>query len=111
MAEISSSPSVSETAKSALSQGEAEYASISLQSIAEDAPGSGAAHDGVANSVTSALGDWSDVISRDARALLQIGATLGDTDQALADSILGEDLSAVLRQRQGSGMPGKPTVM
>lgn len=109
--EISSSPSVSETAQGALSQGESEYASMSLQSIAEDAPGSGAAHDGVADSITSALGDWGDVISRDAQALLQIGNTLSDADNALADSILGSSLSSTLEQQHDRGVPGKPQQM
>ena len=111
MAEISSIPNVSETAKNALSQGESEYSSMTLQSIAEDAPGSGAAHDGVAESITSALGDWGDVISRDARALLQIGSTLGDADKALADSILGSSLSDALEQQHDRGVPGKPQMV
>lgn len=111
--EISSSPTVSESASAwdALSQGEVEYSSMTLQAIIEDAPGSGAAHDGVADGITSALGAWDDVLSRDAQALLQIGSTLGDADRALADSILGGSLSAALEERHDRGVPGKPQVM
>lgn len=109
--EISSSPTVSESARNALSQGESEYSSITLQAITEDAPGSGAAHDGVADGITSALGAWDDVLSRDAQALLQIGSTLGDADRALADSILGGSLSAALGERHDRGVLGKPQVM
>ena len=109
--EISSSPTVSEAAQNALSQGESEYSSITLQAITEDAPGSGAAHDGVADGITSALGNWGDVISRDAQALLQIGSTLGEADRALADSILGGSLSAALEQQHDRGVPGKPQMV
>ncbi len=87
--EIASDSSLSDEAASALVGGEEEYASLSFESLAADAPGSGPAHDEVVADVCAGMSSWEGAVERDAEALSAIGRAFDQEDQALAQAILG----------------------